>query len=921
VSVFPQVPLTFAVEMYLNGLWTNLVPLHLVHSRDPITATRGRSANAQVADPSTGSVSLKNADGRFAPRNPNGAYYGKFGRNSPLRLRVGGLGPVRLLAAPDGVGGGASAADSVALSITGDIDIRWEGWLPSWYSTPMTLVGKDDVGSPGNYSWRLVVSDASFGAGSLGLLWSETGAGPTWGLGVSLPPPFYGHKAVRVTLDVNNGAGGATATFYTAPTLAGSWTSIGSHVLGATTSIFDSASPVFVQPATGASYGFELRNGIAGSVVANPDFTAATTEASSYTDPHSVGWSAVNGEYTNRRSMMTGEVAEWPVRWDSTGRDVYTTVAPTGILRRLAQGKTLRSPLNRANTLHAAGIIQAYWPCEDASQATRIASGLATGGPMIYAAGVPSFGGCTDFAASAPVLQCHLAQIAGPIPTYAGTPAVGLRFLISVPVGGTVNNAVVARLVCTGTATRWELVYTTASGGSLTVNAYAKDNSSLLSSAFAVALNGHPAYVSLGLVPGGGNVQWQLTTLRTDGVYSDTGLTVLAGRTIGTALHADMNTSLTMDDVGIGHIAVTISGVTDQLLPLAAALTGYVGESAGVRITRLCAEEGVPFVPYGKVDVAFGTVSQATMGVQPVGALLDLLRECAEADGGVLFEPGDRVGLAYRPPDALYNQSAAVALDYAAGQLDGLDPTDDDQLLANLVTVTRAGGSSVAAELTTGALSTADPPAGVGVYDKAATLNIDDDALLDDQAWWRVHLGTADTARYPQIPLNLASAALTAALTLRAAVVDAEVGDVITIANPPAWLPPETIRTMVAGFSVSAHQFGFDWVANCVPGDPWTVAAYDDSLSRYTSDGSYMGDGLLNTTATSFHVTTLSGPLWSHSDGDFDIRLGGERMTVTAVTGTTSPQTFTVTRSVNGVVAGHALLDPVELWSPAVYAL
>jgi hypothetical protein len=44
--------------------------------------------------------------------------------------------------------------------------------------------------------------------------------------------------------------------------------------------------------------------------------------------------------------------------------------------------------------------------------------------------------------------------------------------------------------------------------------------------------------------------------------------------------------------------------------------------------------------------------------------------------------------------------------------------------------------------------------------------------------------------------------------------------------------------------------------------------------------------------------------------------IGGERMTVTAVTGSSSPQTLTVTRSVNGVVKSHATGVPVVLADP-----
>ncbi len=64
-------------------------------------------------------------------------------------------------------------------------------------------------------------------------------------------------------------------------------------------------------------------------------------------------------------------------------------------------------------------------------------------------------------------------------------------------------------------------------------------------------------------------------------------------------------------------------------------------------------------------------------------------------------------------------------------------------------------------------------------------------------------------------------------------------------------------------------------------------------------------------------------PLWTTTAGDwpFDIEVGGERMTVTAVTGTSSPQTFTVTRSVNSVVKSQYAGTDVRLFQPAILSM
>jgi hypothetical protein len=54
----------------------------------------------------------------------------------------------------------------------------------------------------------------------------------------------------------------------------------------------------------------------------------------------------------------------------------------------------------------------------------------------------------------------------------------------------------------------------------------------------------------------------------------------------------------------------------------------------------------------------------------------------------------------------------------------------------------------------------------------------------------------------------------------------------------------------------------------------------------------------------------------------FDVYVGGERMTVSAIgADTANVQTFTVTRSVNGVVKSHDAGSPIRLWNSARYGL
>jgi hypothetical protein len=218
-----------------------------------------------------------------------------------------------------------------------------------------------------------------------------------------------------------------------------------------------------------------------------------------------------------------------------------------------------------------------------------------------------------------------------------------------------------------------------------------------------------------------------------------------------------------------------------------------------------------------------------------------------------------------------------------------------------------------------GALSVLAPPDGVGRYDEAVTLNLQADAQLPDMAGWRLHLGTVDEARYPVLGLDLARSVFTADATLARAAEDLEVGDRLTVANPPAWLPPDDISQLAQGFTETMGNFTHRIDVNCAPSSPYDMAGvYDDDQSRYTSDGSTLAEDLTSG-ETAVDVATPAGPLWSDADGDFDIRVGGEVMTVTAISGASSPQTFTCARSVNGVTKTHSTGAAVELDRPAVY--
>ena len=327
-----------------------------------------------------------------------------------------------------------------------------------------------------------------------------------------------------------------------------------------------------------------------------------------------------------------------------------------------------------------------------------------------------------------------------------------------------------------------------------------------------------------------------------------------------------------------GHVTVqtTVTPIDD----LGAAIDPS-GEAAGRRIQRLCDEAGIAFTWVGDLD------DTAAMGAQSRQNLLAHLQECTLADGGLLFESGTGFGLGYRTRASLYNQDPALVLNYTAGNLAAVPvPVEDDRYVQNQITVT-VNGVSQTAEETDGPLSTALPPAGVGAYGQETTLNLatSDEGTLLDQAAWRVHLGTVDEARYPQISVNLAHPSITP--DMRRAIIGMRAGDRIQITNPPAWLPPDTIDQIVLGTSETITRFEHKLTFTCAPASPYSsIGILDAAITRIDTDGSELAGNLTTSDAVA-GVQPSDGfdGLWTKDPNDFPLNviIGGEVIQVTSI--------------------------------------
>ena len=149
---------------------------------------------------------------------------------------------------------------------------------------------------------------------------------------------------------------------------------------------------------------------------------------------------------------------------------------------------------------------------------------------------------------------------------------------------------------------------------------------------------------------------------------------------------------------------------------------------------------------------------------------------------------------------------------------------------------------------------------------------------------------------------------------------DIDLGERLDVTTPPAWLPPDTVRQTVQGTTETLTNFGYSIGFTCTPAAVFDAGVWGASGFRWGSGHSTIG--ALPAAATTVTVTTDAGaPPWSTTGVPYPVRVRGEVMTVTAVTGATSPQTFTLARGVNGVTLDHPAGAAIEIDPPSYWGL
>lgn len=273
------------------------------------------------------------------------------------------------------------------------------------------------------------------------------------------------------------------------------------------------------------------------------------------------------------------------------------------------------------------------------------------------------------------------------------------------------------------------------------------------------------------------------------------------------------------------------------------------------------------------------------MGPQQIGTPVELMVHAARADGGILSDRTDSLGLRYRPRVSLYSQAPSIELNYGSAHLSPtFRPEYMDSALTNDVTVRRTEGASgryIIEDSDPFHWTTEAPPYGANQRQREIEVNLDLDSAARLHASWHAHLNSWREKVLGNITLELQRPELVEDPGLSANIRATRLGNVITIdtEDGPRWLPPDEMRVMIDGWTRTVAQFADKWEIKTRPADRYEVEFVDTSGSEVAT--------AISTSATTFKMAVTLGPEWSTTDPPYYWQINGEVMRVDAISANT----------------------------------
>jgi hypothetical protein len=619
--------------------------------------------------------------------------------------------------------------------------------------------------------------------------------------------------------------------------------------------------------------------------------------------------------------QISGEIASWKPSRPIKGSP-STAVELAGVLRRIGRGKDPVKPaLTRAAI--ASGPVD-WWPLDDGKEAASGANVIPGGAALTPVTATPTISWAGVDAAIVPGGMAALPTLNGGSLTAAvrGTSTSSWRFeaVLSFEAGSLSPTDAIRSIMWTtgGGISQWWIEHGETSCiifGRSTYIAGLPFGGTVVGSSDPNFADGLPHHIALDVNQlDATNMAW---TIHLDGVLVNSGTNTSGvsighpqvGAPAGVTINPDFDARV-LTAAGVGFWSPHPGTPVDF-----DAVGGYAGELAADRFSRICAEEGITATVVG---TAAETVA---MGAQGTKTLLALFDEIASTDDASIFETRADVGLTMRTGESKMNQAPDLSVSFLGQIQPPLVPVLGDEGIRNDATASAPNGSSAHAEQTTGPYNTQLPavdPQGVGRYQTTVNANTALDTQLTDIAGWAVSVGTFDGTWYDQVTVDL-----DAARGLIAAVDALDIGDCLAITDLPADEALTTFEGIIIGIEGDLPPKRRLVTFYLIPNAPYRVGKMaqtsgdtDAFVGDLDVDGSTTAAAIA-AGAASFTVATAAGPLWSTVADDYplDVLVAGQRISISAVSGSSSPQTFTV-RTAGYVfryaVASGAIVTPYQ---------
>lgn len=627
----------------------------------------------------------------------------------------------------------------------------------------------------------------------------------------------------------------------------------------------------------------------------------------SYFQGATAGGAVYLDDVTFYSSRAATEIVSWApdrtVAWDqATGRgDQWCDIHAEGLLGRIG-GWT--EPLDSAMTRSISRLsgVRGHWPGEDGRGATQLANRVAGGSPAVLSGSYDLGDDNTGPSGSASAVKLDATTvIQGKFQTATTNGwIIGLVVKLAAIPGSTTSQPIISWTTSNGYT--WSISINNASR---TIDVVDSGGHALYGTAFTWTANEVPTSqvaMIFKATDSGGTVTFEFDRVA-EFATTYTPQTATFSGTAGKLSTWTVTGNSYLQDAELSQVFGT-SDATQTLIPgtYAGSISGFAGDTAIGRMSRLLTEEGFQFVKYGPES------SSVKLGPQRPNTLFKLLQQCADTDGGLLNSAAGGIAVEYRARREIAAQAVALALTYGQNVAPPIKPALDNQSAYNQVVAQQEDGGSYTAEDDSSSMGTNPPPQGIGVVKQTVNVTVQDQDMLQQIAHWWLNVGTDPAPRYPQVTIDL-----DANPELEASANALRPGDRITVSD----LDPDPIDLLVIGKAdQQTSQKRRRVVLNCLPFGRWRTLG----LGTGRLDAKYtIVFPALDATSTTLNLFTgEDSEQWRPGPSGVHIMLGGEEIILGTIGTRTGSNPWTqqvtgCTRGVNGVQKAHAITEFVKV--------